>query len=299
MGVPLTFRPAVPSDRPAIEALLAAVRVADHRPALSEHKQLHLVGDEEARVAVAHRNLGGDVVGYGQAAWHHPGRTGGAGHWAIEVVLHPTVRSDEALDRLFGETIASVRGEGRVTAWAWDLFTAGAMERRGWVATRALHEMRRGLPMFHDAPLPPGVRLDRFRPGVDEAEWLAVNNAAFEGHPENGALTVQDLERKLARPWFDPAGLLMARSGGRLLGSCWTKLHPGGVGEIYTIGVHPGARGRGLGVALVVAGLDDLHTRQGASTAMLYVDEANEEGLRLYRRLGFRTTLINREYEAG
>jgi mycothiol synthase len=298
MASSLTFRPMVPADRPGVEALLAAIAAHDGHPGLSEHKYLHLVGDEEARVVVAQRE-DGDLAGYGQAAWHHPGRVGGSGHWAIEMAVRPSARSDDVIDRLFAATVARVEGEGRITAWASDPFTDAALTRQGWVATRALHEMRRPLPLHHEAPLPPGIHLDPFRPGVDEAAWLAANNAAFEGHPENGALTVQDLERKLAQPWFDPEGLLMARDGGHLVGSCWTKLHPDGTGEIYTIGVRPEARGRGLGVALVVAGLDDLHYRQGASTAMLYVDAANAEGLGLYRGLGFRTRRINREYEAG
>ncbi len=293
------FRPLVASDRPAVKALLAEVAEHDGRPGLSEYKQLHALGDEETRVVVLQRSDDGGLVGYGQAAWHHPGKVGGNGHWAIEMALHPSARSDQILDQLLAETIAAVGGKGRITAWAWDPFMGEAMERRGWVVTRALHEMRRSLPLLHEAPLPPGVRLDGFEPGVDEAAWLAANNAAFDGHPENGALTLEDLEHKVAQPWFDPAGLLMARSGGRLVGSCWTKLHPGGLGEIYIIGVRPEARGRGLGLALVVAGLEDLHSRQGASAAMLYVDEANEEGLRLYRGLGFRTTLVNREYEEG
>jgi mycothiol synthase len=298
MASPVTFRPLVAADRPGVEALLAAVSAHDRHPGLSEHKYLRLLGGDGSRVVVAQRQ-GGEVVGYGQAAWHHPGRVGGGGHWAIEMALHPTVRHDDVIDGLFAATRAQVTGDERVTAWAWEPFTDAALTRNGWAATRALHEMRRSLPLDSDTPLPSGYRIDRFRPGVDEEAWLAANNAAFEGHPENGALTRGDLDRKLAQPWFDPDGLLMVRDGDHLVGSCWTKLHPDGAGEIYIIGVRPEARGRGLGLALVVAGLDDLHRRQRATTAMLYVDAANAEGLRLYRGLGFRSRLINREYEAG
>ena len=99
-------------------------------------------------------------------------------------------------------------------------------------------------------------------------------------------------------PWFDNYGFLLHERDGRLAGFCWTKLHKPAnpfalnaavVGEIYVIAVHPDFHGLGLGRALTVAGLADLH-RAGATHAMLYVDGANSAAIGLYRDLGFEVS---------
>ena len=85
---------------------------------------------------------------------------------------------------------------------------------------------------------------------------------------------------------------------GELTGFCWTKVHEDhGLGEIYVIAVDPSRQGIGLGRALVLGGLASLAER-GLRTGMLYVDAANEAGVRLYRDLGFDVHHVDRAYVA-
>ncbi|HHG91064.1 MAG TPA: ribosomal-protein-alanine N-acetyltransferase [Devosia sp.] len=56
--------------------------------------------------------------------------------------------------------------------------------------------------------------------------------------------------------------------------------------ELLSIVVAPRWRGRGLGEALLRAGIDDLRTTP-VERMFLEVDEANEPAIRLYRRFGF------------
>ena len=100
--------------------------------------------------------------------------------------------------------------------------------------------------------VPDGVGLRTFRPGTDDAAWLRVNNRAFENHPDQGGWVEAVLARRMAEPWFDPAGFLLAWRGDELAGFCWTKVHeePERLGEIFVIGVDPDAQGIGLGRAL-------------------------------------------------
>ena len=111
-----------------------------------------------------------------------------------------------------------------------------------------------------------------FRPGRDEDAWLRVNARAFATHPEQGSWTADDLRLREAEPWFDPDGFLLAwrgdpDDGGVLLGFHWTKVHPPGdvgdeaVGEVYVLGVDPGAQGLRLGRALTDLGLAHLRGR--------------------------------------
>jgi mycothiol synthase len=90
----------------------------------------------------------------------------------------------------------------------------------------------------------------------------------------------------MAEPWFDPAGLLVATDGDRLLGFHWTKQHSPGIGEVYVVGIDPAAQGRGLGKLLTLAGLHHL-TDKGVSEILLYVESDNAPAIAVYKSLGF------------
>ncbi len=147
------------------------------------------------------------------------------------------------------------------------------------------------------------MRVRTFEPGRDEAAWLELNNRAFKNDPDQSGWVEETLRRREDEPWFEPAGFLLAVDEQGLAGFCWTRLHPAAppvepvpLGEIYVIGVDPDRQGSGLGRALTLGGLADLHDRQHAPVGMLFVDAANTAAVDLYRSLGFTLARADRAY---
>ena len=163
----------------------------------------------------------------------------------------------------------------------------------GLTAVRSLFQMRCRLPIAETTD----VETRPFRPGEDDDAWLAVNNRAFDWHPEQGGWTREVLAGRMAEPWFDADGFLLHEEDGRLIGFCWTKVHPAtgvdpALGEIYVIAVDPDVVGRGLGRAMTVAGLQHL-AGQGLEVGMLYVESDNTPAVGLYESLGFHVHQVD------
>lgn len=155
-------------------------------------------------------------------------------------------------------------------------------EGNGMREVRALHQMRCPLPVVVEA-LPTRA----FVPGEDDEALRRVNNAAFEGHPDQGGLTAEAFAHKLAEPGVTPDGIRLFEHEGQVAGFCWTKIHhEQQLGEVYAIGLDPSVHGRGLGAGMTAAGLDWLF-EQGFETGMLYVEANNAPAVRTYENLGF------------
>jgi mycothiol synthase len=226
--------------------------------------------------------------------------------WSVELVAVPEAVGE--LDAMLDDAVAVVatEGGGHVTYWVHGVETDPAADERarraGFVAERDLLQMRVPLPR-PDAPAwPEGTTVRTFRVGEDEAGWVAVNNRAFAGHPEQGAWTIDVLRAREQEDWFDPEGFVLAFDADGLAGFCWTKVHPAqpprepvALGEIYVIAADPSRHGRGLGRALTSAGLASLAER-GVTVGMLYVDADNGAAVGLYRALGFTVHRTDRAY---
>ena len=128
------------------------------------------------------------------------------------------------------------------------------------------------------------VVLRPFRRG-DEDALLAVNAAAFAGHPEQGGMTHADLEARRAEPWYRDDDVALAVRGDEILGFAWTKVTPP-VGELYVLAVAPTAQGRGWGRAMTSAALGHLRHR-GCTRAVLFTEADNAPAVRTYRTAGF------------
>ncbi|TDB74864.1 mycothiol synthase [Micromonospora sp. KC723] len=291
-------------DPAEVAETLALTRLAgdaDGADPLDEHTLLRLRDPGAAAVHLTARAADGALTGYAHLDTTDP--TAGIG---VELVVHPAHRRRGTGRALAREVLTAATGPLRAWAHGDHPSAAALAVDLGFQRARVLWQLRRPLTAAPpEVPLPDGVVLRAFRPGEDDEAWLALNARAFSSHPEQGRWTEADLRVRLAEPWFDPAGFLlaMAESTGRLLGFHWTKVHerPGSarIGEVYVLGVDPSAHGGGLGKALTAAGLRHLRYERGLDRVMLYVDESNTGAVALYERLGFARWCGHVNYALG
>ena len=297
------LQPVTPADLVTVTRLHDDVEAVDGHPSLGEAVWRDLDEPLEPVSAGILATDDGRPVGF---AYVYRSDSFSPPHWAAGMVVHPDVRGSTGVEVALLERAVehvATAGGGLVVLWVFepDQRDDEAAARAGFRHQRDLLQERVPLPLGEEPAWPPGVEVRPFVPGQDDRAWLTVNNRAFADHPEQGGWVEATLERRMAEPWFDPKGFLLAFDADGLAGFCWTKVHPATdvdpeLGEIFVIGVDPSRQGSRLGRALVVAGLAHLADR-GIRTGMLFVDGDNEAALRLYESLGFTIHRRDRAYE--
>lgn len=231
----------------------------------------------------------------------------GAAPYATELVVDPDERR-RGWGRVLLRAAQGVRVDGGDTTrdnalapWSHgDLPAASAFARAtGMRRVRDLHVMTRPVRAGDETAggeLPEGLELEPYRPDEDDDAWVELNAAAFADHPEQGRLTREDLRRRREEPWFDVARLLLVRDPQGPVAYLWLKQEPGeDAVEVYALGVHPRAQGRGLGGLLTRRALADAAVR-GADRTILYVDGDNAPAMATYRRAWFEIARTEAQY---
>ena len=220
---------------------------------------------------------------------------GSSGDVEVNLVVTSSSRG-RGVGHALAATVLDACPGANISAWSHGNHPAATAlaSDLGFERIRDLWVMRRSF----DDPLPevtvPASSVVRpFEPGRDEQAFLEVNAAAFAHHPEQGDMTRADLDQRMVEDWFDSAGFFLAQStaqgeGGRLLGFHWTKVHRDDPphGEVYVVGVSPGAQGMGLGKVLTLTGLHHLRSL-GLGEVILHVEADNDAAVGVYRGLGF------------
>ncbi|MFI7676920.1 mycothiol synthase [Actinophytocola sp. NPDC049390] len=271
--------------------LLTAVRAADGVPEIPADGTMppdfrtgrHLVARD-----------GGITVGYA----HVDVRGDSFGNQIVELFVHPDHRR-RGIGTALVDEVLTVDRPLRLWSHRDHPGAARIAAARNLERVRELYQMRLDNSVELPAQTPPrnGFTLRTFVPGQDEQAMVDVNRRAFDWHPEQGMLSVDDVVAAEKEAWFDAAGFFLAvDENDKVVGFHWTKVHPDGTGEVYVVGIHPDAQGGGLGRALTLAGLHHLRGL-GVPEIILYVESDNAPALAVYRRLGFTLAYTNVAYQ--
>lgn len=263
-----------------VRALVTAATEVDGVAPVSEQVLLALAEEGQHLLATDGRV----ITGYAQLS---------AEPSTAEVVVAPAHRRHGTGSALVAQVLRA-DPDARVWAHGNGVAAQGLARRLGLVSRRELWQMRLDLNRVElpEAVVPQGVRLRGYEPVADDDAVLAVNNAAFAWHPEQGGWGADELAQRRGEAWFDAEGFFLAvDDDDRLLGFHWTKVHPPegsdpALGEVYIVGVSPQAQGRGLGRVLTLVGLHHLRAA-GLSTVLLYVESDNTAAVHTYEKLGF------------
>jgi mycothiol synthase len=281
-------------QRQQVLDLVQRSTIFDNSPPIAEHILLHLRhgGDKsDSHLVVEEKSK---VIGYA-----HLDQTDLVAGPSVELVVDPDHRSFGIGKQLLSKAVEICGQNLRLWVHGENEAAAALANSFNFEKFRTVLQMQKQLTDIEKLPdIDPTIIIRSFLPGLDNNDWLTLNNKVFKDHPEQSEWQLSELNHRFGEEWFDEKGFFIASIHNQMIGSTWTKIHGalthdhGGsydhpaIGEIYITAVDPAYSGSGLGRALTITALNYLKY-QGLNDAMLYVDFDNTRALKLYKSLGF------------
>jgi mycothiol synthase len=164
--------------------------------------------------------------------------------------------------------------------------SAAFLAHHGFEPERIFWLMERPLGARLDPAWPAGLET-RVMDGSERslADWNDCYNESFAAHYHFVPPSLEDARALTEQSTFSPGSVVLAYRQERCVGFVRSLLLPER-GEVGVLGVVPGARGIGLGRALLRESVRWLEDKR-APRVTLMVDGENENALGLYRQEGF------------
>lgn len=206
----------------------------------------------------------------------------------FRVVVRPETRRRGTGGALFAVAEAQARSESGVlqcnchASWTAGVAFLGAL---GFSVHARIDVMRCDALESRETGPPPLAQFRSSQPGEeDDAAWLAISNAAYAQDETASVLCAADTRLLREAEGFD---LVLAEVDGKLVALCHTRSGPDtDVAVIESLAVHPAARGRGLGGAILGEAMRRLRER-GVRGVELTVNADNVAARKVYDRFGF------------
>ena len=274
----------------ALEQFAHACKTADNASPFNDASMLA----PQSRHALAIRSSSNELVALALCA-----PAGDNDAYEVEFAVHPDHRERGYGRRLYDQLVAMAPAPLRF--WAHGN-TAGAQALAASVGIRPMRTLyvltRSTAPTdATPGPTPEGYCVRAFDESQDAVAWVSLNATVFADHPEQGKLTLDDLQARMSQPWFCAEDFFVVTpedAPERLLGYCWCKVTEDAA-EVYVLGIHPDAAGHGLGGALMRRAFARF-AELGRSKSELYVDGDNHSALGLYRKLGYEEHFSDVQY---
>jgi ribosomal protein S18 acetylase RimI-like enzyme len=163
----------------------------------------------------------------------------------------------------------------------------------GFVRDRAEYEMAISLDAATPAPVwPEGITVAPMRGPQDAAEVTDVLAASFSDHPGDVPFSLDVITHVLGGPDFHATQSAIAHDAQGAAGLVLCRGRPD-AGYVWVLGVHPRARRRGLGAALLRHAFHE-YAAAGTTLVTLDVDGGNDSGaLEVYRVAGMEVRTAN------
>lgn len=226
---------------------------------------------------------------------------GGSGSMPeINGMVHPDYRGQGVFTTMHQWTVLELRRRGKKTAL---LLCDGAKQagKQFIQALGAKHEHSEyEMYVRHEGEKKAVPPITLRKASNSDAKEIARQNAIYFGDEHSVSKDGEDAapQRGMMMPEEEEKrGMTMylAYADGEIAGKVHAQIS-GGIGGIYGLGVLPEFRGRGLGRAILVAGVEKLK-EMGAIEIMLQVVTENANALHLYESCGFEVTSIMEYYE--
>jgi mycothiol synthase len=144
---------------------------------------------------------------------------------------------------------------------------------------------------------PPGVSVRTFVPGADDVSVHELGEAALGDIPGNLPRSLEAWRAAhVTKEGFDPSLWLLHEDGAGLAAVALCERRDGGVGFVDYLAVAARSRGRGLGRAMLLHGLEALRA-EGLTAAELFVQAENASATRLYESIGMRPVATHERWE--
>lgn len=204
----------------------------------------------------------------------------------LRLTLAPQAWDDERLVRQIADDIDDPQTHVLPAGEAYLEIPVGAplraeMADRGWVPDEEWSPLSRSL----DRPIESSGLRAEVVDASNAPEWMAVNRASFGGTPDP---TDERWHTMMSSPYATEAESLILFDGADQAVAALTvwAAGPGRPGLIEPLGVHPGHRGHGHGVAATVEAAAALQ-RRGSSSVVVATPSTNVAAVATYAAAGF------------